>query len=286
MVDFGFKKIFKESGNQRLIIRPLNAVFGLDIASVTIEESELLGLTEEERRASFDIHCTASDGSEFIIEVQLAEQQFFAERAIYYSALTIAHQGERGQWDFSLHPVFFLGLMNFDLRHLEPQKADPGKFIHHFTLREDESGEQMSRALRFAFMEVQRFDKPKEECKCFEEKFLYIMKNLPTFVEKPELWDDPYFEEMIQEAEFASMTLEEKRRYALAMKQRRDYENTIDFARQQGLNAGREEGRAEGRAEGRLQQAKQTAQTLKEAGVDITLIIKSTGLNGEDIAAL
>lgn len=57
MVDFGFKKIFKESGKKQLIIRPLNVVFGLDLVDVDITESELLGLTEEERRASYDLHC-------------------------------------------------------------------------------------------------------------------------------------------------------------------------------------------------------------------------------------
>ena len=45
MVDFGFKKIFKDSGKKQLIIRPLNAIFGLDIADIDIRESEQLGLT-------------------------------------------------------------------------------------------------------------------------------------------------------------------------------------------------------------------------------------------------
>ena len=39
MVDFGFKKIFKDSGKKQLIIRPLNAIFGLDIADIDIRES-------------------------------------------------------------------------------------------------------------------------------------------------------------------------------------------------------------------------------------------------------
>lgn len=40
---------FKESGHKQLIIRPLNAIFGLDIADIDIRESEQLGLTDQER---------------------------------------------------------------------------------------------------------------------------------------------------------------------------------------------------------------------------------------------
>ena len=229
MVDFGFKKIFKESGKKQLIIRPLNAIFELDITDIDIRESELLGLTEQERRATFDMHCDTRDGKNFIIEVQLSEQTYFSERAIFYSARAIAQKAEQGRWDYHFAPVFFLGFLNFDMPHLPGEATDPARFIHKFSLREDETHEQMSRALRFAFLEVARFDKAQEECETFEERFLYLMKNLPTFAEEPELWNDPYFEEFMEEATFASMTFEEQEAYLASMKQKWDLENSIEF---------------------------------------------------------
>ena len=232
MVDFGFKKIFKESGKKNLIIRPLNAIFGLDIVDIDIRDSEQLGLTEEERKASYDMFCTTTDGSQFIVEVQLAKQDFFMER------------------------------------------ADPARFIHRFSLREDETHEQMSRVLRFAFLEIERFDKPQEDCNTFEDRFLYMMKNLPTFAEKPQLWDDDYFEEMMEEAEFANMTLEQRMQYALAMKHKWDYQNTIDYARK------------EGREEGREQQAVETARRLLELGLPVETIALGTGLSEEQVREL
>lgn len=244
MIDFGFKKIFKESGKKELIIRPINAVFGLDIVDVDIAESEQLGLTEEERKAFYDMRCTTSEGRTFIIEVQLADQEFFMERAIYYSSLLLVHEAERGDWNYELRPVFFLGLLNFDLRHIDPSHADPTRFIHRFSIREDETHEQMSTAVRYAFLEISRFNKTKEECHNFEDRFLYIMKNLPTFAEKPQLWDDPYFDDIMEEAEFANMTIEQRMQYSLAMKQRWDYKNTLDFAEKKGREEGIEEGRA------------------------------------------
>ena len=125
--------------------------------------------------------------------------------------------------------MFFLGFLNFDMPHLPGEVTDPGRFIHKFSLREDETHEQMSRALRFAFLEVARFDKAQEECESFEDRFLYLMKNLPTFVEEPELWNDPYFDELMKEATFASMTFEEQEAYLASMKQKWDLENSIEF---------------------------------------------------------
>jgi hypothetical protein len=90
MVDFGFKKIFKESGKKQLLIRPLNEILGLDIVDINIRESEQMGLVREAHRVSYDLFCTGADGNRFIIEVQLGEQKYFLERALFYTAVPIA----------------------------------------------------------------------------------------------------------------------------------------------------------------------------------------------------
>ncbi len=100
-------------------------------------------------------------------------------------------------------------------------------------LREGQTSELMSERLKYAFLEVSRFDKPKEACNTFEERFLYLMKNLPTFAEEPALWDDPYFNEMMEEAEYAKMTMEQRYQYAMSMKQKWDLANQITFAEEE-----------------------------------------------------
>ena len=304
MVDFAFKRIFKDSGNKDLIIRPLNAIFSLDITDIDIGESEQLGLTEQERKSTFDMFCTTRDGKSFIIEVQLADQTFFMERAIFYSARSISHKAKRGKWDYDFKPVFFLGLMNFDIRHLEPKLIDPEQFIHKFSLREERTGELMSRYLRFAFLEVARFDKRREDCNSFEDRFLYLMKNLPTFADDPELWDDTdnYFTDLMKEATFASMTWEEQEQYIASMKQKWDYQNTIDFAENKGREAGLAEGREKGLAEGLEkgiekglaeglekgieQERLKNARNFKKLGVSISTIAEATGLSEDQIREL
>ena len=61
-----------------------------------------------------------------------------------------------------------------------------------------------------------------------------------------------------------------------------DYENTIDFARQQG----HEQGLAEGEAKGREDKALEVAKKMLEAGMPSAQIASITGLDEEQVRQL
>ena len=84
-------------------------------------------------------------------------------------------------------------------------------------------------------------------CLCFEDRFLYIMKNLPTIAEKPELWDDPYFEDIMTEAEYANMDRHERDRFLFGRPRSRCEGAHVDFAgaSRGGKGSGREKIRGE-----------------------------------------
>ena len=284
MSDFGFKKIFKESGKKQLLIRPLNAIFGLEIADIEIGESEHLGQTPSGRKAYFDLYCTSSDGKRFIVEVQLIRQRHFLERALYYASFPItesARRGEEAGWDYDFPPVFVLGLLNFDFRELSGRgdREYAGEFIHRFSLRDDRTGERMTDRLQFAFLEIARFDKGRAECGNFEEQFLYMMKNLPTLAGDPASWeDDPYFQTMLEEAEYARMDGQEKKQYREMIRQDWDYKNTLDYIAEQGLAKGMEKGRTE--------EKEAVARRMLADGVPVGTVAKYTELTEEQVRAL
>ena len=284
MIDWAFKKIFKDSGNKQLLIRPLNEIFKLRIADLEIRESEQLGSSQENRNASFDLFCTSRDGEQFIIEIQLSRQVYFLERALFYTSLTISQAATKGDWNYNVPPVFFLGLLNFDFRKLKGHSdSDTSQFIHRFSLNNAESGEQMTDKLQFVFMEIERFDKRAEECGSFEEKFLYMMKNLPTFAEEPELlWDDPYFASLLSEANYVGMTAAQKEEYEDAMRRDWDYKNTIDCAHDEGFA----EGEAKGRAEGEAKEQRAIARRMLAEGLSAEVVAKCTGLAAGQVKEL
>ena len=96
------------------------------------------------------------------------------------------------------------------------------------------------------------------------------MKNLPTSAEKPELWDDPYFNDLMEEAAFANMTWEEQEKYIASMKQRWDYKNTLDFAEMKGMEKGVEK----------------VAREMLKMGLETQIITQATGLTEEQVRAL
>jgi hypothetical protein len=50
---------------------------------------EKLSDSELDRKAIFDLYCTSSDGTRFIVELQKAKQKFFKDRALFYSTFPI-----------------------------------------------------------------------------------------------------------------------------------------------------------------------------------------------------
>ena len=126
-----------------------------------------------------------------------------------------------------------------------------------------------------------------------------MMKNIPTFAEAPELlWDDPYFASLLDEAEYAGMSGEQKAQYREAMRRDWDYKNTIDFAHdkgfEEGLSEGEAKGRAEGladgvakgRAEGRTEEQRAIAERMLAEGLSAEVVAKCTALTIEQVKEL
>ena len=91
---------------------------------------------------------------------------------------------------------------------------------------------------------------------------------------------------MIEEAEYASMNMEQRYQYALAMKQKWDYQNQLDFAEQKGRSEGKAEGLAEGLAEGHDEEKIETARRMLTDKLPVETIMKYTGLSVEQLREL
>ena len=110
------------------------------------------------------------------------------------------------------------------------------------------------------------------------------------------------FVKIEKDCTMASMTQDERLQYDESLRKYRDTIGVLEGARIEGLEQGRAEGRAEGEAKGRAEgEAKGRAEgraegeaatklahakTLKDLGVAIDIIIKTTGLTAEEIATL
>ena len=133
----------------------------------------------------------------------------------------------------------------------------------------------MTEKLEYVLMDVKNFGKEWGECETFEEKFLYYLKNLPRFAQKPSTGGDGYFEEMLAAAEYQSMEEEIRINISKRLKMLHDSHNVEAYMKKQA----REEGRAEGRAEGNLANARK----MHALGIDADIIFQVTGIKEKDL---
>jgi predicted transposase/invertase (TIGR01784 family) len=262
------------------------------IIDLKFKNTEHLGLREADRNAIFDIYCENQSNEKFIVELQKAKQNYFRERTIYYSTFPIREQAEKGEWNYNLNAVFCIGILDFTFNDYEsePEKSE---VVHTIKLK-NQHGNTFYEKLTYIYIEMPNFNKLEDNLSSRLDKWLFFIKNLEDFQSIPSIFSDEIFEKAFEKAELAKFGQEEMDKYESSLKLYRDLKGVIDTAfidgrsegKIEGLEEGRQEGLEEGRLEG-LQEGKYNmAKLLKDNGVQIQLIIQTTGLTREEIDLL
>ena len=290
MVDWSFKRLFGTEVNKDILIEFLKVIFPeFDIEDITYLPTEQLGIMEKDRRAIFDVICRASDGKEFLVEVQRGAQEHFFERALFYTSFPILKQGKKAMaeeesgtkkpWNFQLDGVFFLGIL--DYKHLEDDRIE-----HRYWLREGTTGETMTDKLKFVFVEVAKFNKTEEELTTELDKWLYMLKNLSRLLERPAALRDKIFKRIFDVAKIASLDDEDKKQYISNMQTARDTYNQLEYAKKKGREEGLQKGIEKGLEKGLQQGRREIVINMLHRGFPIQTICDCTGLSAEEISKL
>ena len=288
--DFGFKKLFGSAINKDLLISFLNALLEgkEEIKDVTYLNVEQLGCQEMDRKAVFDVYCQNKQGERFL-EMQKGEQEFFKDRSLYYTTFPIREQAKRGQWDYELKAVYTIGILNFCF-----DESEPGRYRHDVKLVDTGSGKVFYDKLTFIYLEMPKFNKREDELKTLFDKWLFVLRNLASLLDRPIALQERVFTRLFETAEIAKFSPKELYDYEESLKNFRDWYSVISTAtkkgRREGLKEGLKEGRKEGLKEGlEAGQTKATlniARNMKEQGMTTELIAQITGLDTETIEKL
>ena len=289
--DFGFKKLFGSAINKELLISFLNALLEgkEEIKDVTYLNVEQLGCQEMDRKAVFDVYCQNKKGERFLVEMQKGEQEFFKDRSLYYTTFPIREQAKRGQWDYELKAVYTIGILNFCF-----DESEPGRYRHDVKLVDTGSGKVFYDKLTFIYLEMPKFNKREDELKTLFDKWLFVLRNLASLLDRPIALQERVFTRLFETAEIAKFSPKELYDYEESLKNFRDWYSVISTAtkkgRREGLKEGLKEGRKEGLKEGlEAGQTKATlniARNMKEQGMTTELIAQITGLDAENIEKL
>jgi len=269
--DFGFKKLFGEECNKDLLLDFLNELLHKKegkIINLTYLKSEQLGRSEEDRKAIFDLHCENERGEKFIVEMQKTKQNFFKDRALYYSTFPIVEQAVSGEWNYELKAIYTVAILDFVF---DEDKDAPDKYRYDVMLTDIDTHKIFYKKLMFTYLEMPKFNKKVEDLETRFEKWMYVLKNLKRLDRLPDRLREKVFEKIFSVAEIAKLSKEEYQQYIVSLNAYRDFKNSIDTAR--------DEGKVEGRAERDVEIAKK----LKIRGMSFDKISEITDLTIEEI---
>ncbi|MCL2005338.1 MAG: Rpn family recombination-promoting nuclease/putative transposase, partial [Planctomycetaceae bacterium] len=128
--------------------------------------------------------------------------------------------------------------------------------------------------LELIFLQMPLFDKSESELKTRQDKWYYFLKNLASLEQIPAILREPVFEQAFETAEISRMSKAEYLAYEAHLKAYRDNSAVMATAR------------AEGKAEGKAERDTEIARGMKQEGLDISLIVKLTGLSESEIERL
>ena len=274
--DFGFKHIFGTEENKRFLISFLNDLLDIDDKIIDLEYRNLekLGLNIIDRRAIFDVYCTDENNNNFIVELQRSKQKYFKDRSLYYTSFPIQQQSKRGDWDYRLKKIFFVGILDFSL--------DDDNYVTKVLLKDD-NNQVFYDKLTYYYLQMPNFKKQEKELSNHLEYWLYYLNNLAQSQTIPEtLANDALITEAFHVAEFLALNEDEQFAYQQDLKRRLDYKNVMDYAKEEGHKEGHKEGRKKGHEEGREEGREEAKIALAKKLLDVLdadVIAQKTGLS-------
>ena len=239
LTDFGFKRVF---GVKEVMLKFLNAVLNIEggITDLEYVDTEVLGLTKDDRKAVYDLVCVTGNGEHIIVEMQQIRQDYFKDRTLLYLAMLILKQSQKGkakdgkEWNFKQPFLYIICIANFYMNEEEEIAAKerakfknitiadatdkteiqlPQKYYSSVKLMDEETKEVFYEKLSLVYIELPKFSKKLDEVKTFVEQWIYLVKNMHRLKKLPISFTDEIFETVFEIAKIAKMDKKDAYKY-------------------------------------------------------------------------
>ena len=293
LTDFGFKKIFLK---KELLISFLKDIVRADIKDIKYESNEGLGAFPRERKAVFDILCTTQAEEHFIVEMQLGEQTYFRDRALFYASHAIRKQAPRKRdWNYELKGVYVVSILNFTVFK---EKETKDIVIERVYLYREKAKLPYSEKLNLFFVELSKFHKKVDELETNTDWWLFLLKNTSELKSPPTEIQGEVFKLFLEEAKKEYLTQEEMETYAKSLRESYEVMDIASFAKSEGLKEGEKRGERRGLVKGEkrglvkgekrglIEGERRIVRKLLQKGMGIDEILSITSLSREQVKEL
>ena len=271
--DLLFKIVFGQEQSSEPLRSLINALLALEGPERIVELEILNPYGSKQHLLDKDVilDVKARDGRKrlFNVEVQMAPQPAYVERALYYLARLFSSQLVPGVSYTQLTRTIGISLLDFEL-------FPEAEALHsRFRLHDQQHGRELTDVFELHFIELAKFRREApEDLRTPFERWL----NLLRYSELYGSGERPVPEVLIQE-EGIEMALNSMRRASASAEVR----ELIEMWEKAGHDVATRIEAAE--QKGRQEERLQTARRMREAGMATEQILQFTGLSAEDLQA-
>ncbi len=284
--DWAIKRLLRQKANFDVLEGFLTVFLGEKVTILEILESESNQLSAEDKFNRVDIKARNSKDEIIIIEIQNTRELYYLERILYGVAKAITEHISLGETYYKVKKIYSISVLYFDIgKGNDYLYYSQNHFVgvhtgDHLQVNVKERDAIVSRMPAEIFPEyvlirVNEFDKvavtPLEEwMKYLKDGTIRLDTTAPGLSEARE------------KLKYFSMPPKERMAYDEYLSAVMIQNDVLDSAKLEG----KIEGRAEGRAEGRDEERFSIARNMKQLGIPVDVIVKSTGLTSGEIETL
>ena len=302
--DLPFKKVFGE--HKHLAKSLLNALLPLSddekitdekITDVEYLDTEMLPDAPWRKNTIVDVHCTDSQGRQFLVEMQLHWNHEFKNRVLLNAAKAFVRQSRQGESYMLLQPVWSLNLVN------DVFEPDTEEYYHHYKMVNIKDTNKVIEGLQLVFVELPKFKPDSHAEKRMYNLWLRYLTEIDSETRRvsPDLTSNAEVEEAIEQLHISTFSDAQLYFYdrfwdavsventwidTVKTSTEKGYQSGMEKGRTEGLQEGLEKGLEKGRAEGKAEGLKEAAANMKRLGISPEQIAQSTGIPAEEIKGM
>jgi len=280
--DWAVKRLLRNKANFGILEGFLSELTGEDIKIESILEGESNKEDKYQKFNKLDVLVQNSKGELIIIEIQNNQEHDYLLRILFGTSILLVNNIDEGMDYARIKKIISVNIVYFDL-------GQGDDYIYHGTtefegihkhdilkLSKDQENlyhtENISRIYpEYYVIKVNQFN---DVAKDTLDEWIYFFKR----GEIKDGFKAKGLKEAKRQLDVMKLSEEERKEYGKYIEQQR-YERSLIVSN---YRVGEIKGKAEGKAEGKIEIAK----NLLHSGVDIDVIIKSTGLSNEEIQKL
>ena len=283
-IDIVFKKIFGSEENKDILKSFINSVLSPNeqVVDLTLKNPYNISDYKNGKMTILDIKATDEKGRLYDIEMQISEQGYFGQRALYYWGKTYTGQiDNEGSRFATLKKTIVISVLDFNYF------SDDNRYHRAVQAKDVETNSTYSELDYFEmhFIELPKFTKDLPELKTTLDRWATFLNRAYEFEKDnvpEELAEVSEVKKAIEKLDTIYLSKDEQVMYEAEKKKLMDEEEKLRTAIEKGLEQGKQEGLEKGKHEEKIE----TARNLKHLGVSIEVITEATGLSKNVIEKL